>query len=78
MALAAELTVKLDLPFGAVDYAFIEQTVHEALVRARVPVIDVEMDGLRDLGPTAEQLNAPDFPLGPAGAPVTPAPGARY
>lgn len=67
--LAADLTIKLDLPFGAVDYAFIERIVHEALLAQQVPVVDVEMDGLRDLGTALpETLGPPDRPLpGPFG-----------
>lgn len=79
--LGLDLTIRLDLPFGAVDAAFIEETVHRALVEARIPVVDVEMDGLREvdspLGPNPG-ITGPDLPAGPLGAPLTRPPGGRY
>lgn len=73
--LAADLTIKLDLNFGQVDYALIERVVHDALTEAHIPVVDVEMDGTRDLAaPLSEQLGAPD--LQNALAPYTRPPGA--
>lgn len=75
--LAADLTVKLDLPFTAVDGAFIERIVHEALSEAHVPVVDVEFDGVRSVdGPIPEQVGPVDVPG--ALAPYTRPPGARY
>lgn len=77
--LAADLTIKLDLPFGAVDYALIERVIHEALTEARIPVVDVEMDGTREVdAPLGGTLGPPDSPIGPAGAPLTRPPGGRY
>jgi hypothetical protein len=75
--LAADMTIKLDLPYGAVDYAFLEEVVSHALRAANIPVVDVEMDGIREVdAPLPQGVPAPDFPLGPAGAPRTPLPGA--
>lgn len=78
--LAADLTIKLNVPLGGVDYAFLERIIHQALTEHQVPVVDVEMDGVRvidsPLGP--EPLPAPDAPIGPAGSPMTRPPGARY
>lgn len=76
--LAADMTIRLDLPYGAVDYAFMEEIVARALREARVPVVDVEMDGIREVdAPLPQVVPAPDFPLGPSGAPRTPLPGAQ-
>lgn len=73
--LAADLTIKLDAQFGQIDYALIERVVHDALTEARIPVVDVEMDGTRDLAaPLSEQVGAPD--LAGALAPYTRPPGA--
>lgn len=73
--LAADLTIHLDAQFGEIDYALIERVVHDALAEAHVPVVNVEMDGTRDVSaPLSEQLGAPD--LQNALAPYTRPPGA--
>lgn len=77
--LGADLTIKLDQPFGTVDYALIERVVHQALVEARIPVVDVEMDGVREVdAPLPTGAPPPDVPLGPFGLPRTAPPGGRY
>lgn len=79
--IGADLTIKLDLPFGAIDAAFLEEIVHRALTEAQVPVVDVEFDGFREvdspLGPGGG-ITGPDLPLGPLGAPITRPPGGRF
>lgn len=58
--LAAELTIKLDLDYGQVDFALLERVVHEACQAAHLPVVDVEMDGLRQVdSPVATTALAP-------------------
>lgn len=75
--IAADMTIKLDLPYGAVDYAFMEEVVSRALREARIPVVDVEMDGIREVdAPLPQSVPSPDLPVGPGGAPTTPLPGA--
>lgn len=74
--LAADITIKLDLPLGAVDFALIERLVHQSLGEHGIPVVDVEMDGLR----VVDSPLGPENPLGPIdpGYPRTPPPGARF
>lgn len=74
---AADVAIKLDMPFGALDYALLERIVSEACHQAGLPVVDVEIDGLRavdaPLPAGVPPLNP--YPVGPSGAPVVPAPG---
>lgn len=77
MPIAVDLTIKLDVPYGAVDYASLEHIIHTALAEAQIPVIDVELDTTRPIDEPipGQVVPAPDYPLGPAGAPITRPPG---
>lgn len=79
MAIAVDLTIELDVPYGSVDYATLEHAIHTALAEVGAPVIDVAIDQTRPLDTALPGNVLPplDYPLGPAGAPVTRAPGAR-
>lgn len=72
--MAVDLTIKMDVPWGTVDYAYLERIIHEALSNANIPVIDVELDATRDLSPLPTVLPAPAGPGG--GAPITRPPGS--
>lgn len=47
MALVAEVDITLDLPFGSVDYSTLDEIISTALRAHQIPVLDVEVGGLR-------------------------------
>lgn len=49
MALVAEVDVALNLPFGTVDYALLDEVISSALREAGIPVISVSVGHLRPL-----------------------------
>lgn len=78
MPLIAEVDVTLDLPFGAVNYALLDEIFGEALRAHHIPVLSVEVQGLRavdvpvDPGqiqtPSGDPFSPqPSTPLGPPG-----------
>lgn len=73
MALIAEVDITLDLPFGSVDYAMLDHVITEALREARIPVLDVEVGGLRPADAPVDPATVGVAPLGPFG-PTTPVP----
>lgn len=66
--LVAEVDITLDLPFGTVDYALLDEVIHRALLEAKIPVTDVEVGNLRPIDapvdPTQMQV-APSSPFAP-------------
>jgi hypothetical protein len=75
--LVAEVAIKLDLEFGQVDYAFLDEVIHNALHQHGLPVVDVEVEALRPADspvPTTLGVMPLDYgqpyspvPLGPPG-----------
>lgn len=72
MPLVAEVDITLDVQFGTVDYAFLDRVIREALESAHVPVLDVEVSGLRPLGPTVDPLQVQAEQNGPFAQPAAP------
>lgn len=77
--IGVELTVKLNADFGQVDMARLERIIHEAVSADGFPIVDVELDGTKILdAPLPQVLGPPDYNrYGPAGVPLTHAPGER-
>lgn len=73
MAVAADVRITLDLPFGAVDYAMLDSIISEALHAHRVPVLDVEVEGLEEVNAPVDPSTVGVAPLSPF-APRTPVP----
>lgn len=66
MAIIAEVDITLDVHYGEVDYGLLDEVISDALRRAGVPVLDVEVAGMRQLGAIDSGLGAAaPSPLGP-------------
>lgn len=73
MAIVAEVDITLDLPFGAVDYAMLDEIITQALRNAHVPVLDVEIGSLREANAPVDPATVGVEPLSPF-RPNTPVP----
>lgn len=80
MALIADVEITLDLPFGTIGYADLDQIIHQALIAHHLPVLDVEVIDTKPVGDALSQPAALAEPANPFAAlptaPVTRPPGA--
>jgi hypothetical protein len=65
MPVVAHVAITLNLPFGAVDYSLLDETIGRALREAHVPVIDVEVEGLAEADAPVDPAAVGLEPLSP-------------